>query len=186
MATASLRRLGAYELGDEHQDLCQEVVWALVRAVKAGRAPSDDKVPAYVAAVVRNLFVTWLRKRESAPALASSDRSADTIAAASDGVASPPCDVQSDGRLAARRALARLPREWQSLLVAHYVEGSTLEMLASASGTPRATLNREIRRARDAFRAALLDGVDPGEARMSAGLSRSGALVSAVDEDERR
>jgi DNA-directed RNA polymerase specialized sigma24 family protein len=48
--------------------------------------------------------------------------------------------------------------EWQSLLVAHYVEGCTIDALVSVNGTSRATLNRELKRAREAFRAALADG----------------------------
>jgi len=66
-------------------------------------------------------------------------------------------DGRPEERIAARRALSRLPHDWQSLLVAHYVEGCTIDALVSVNGTSRATLNRELKRAREAFCAALTD-----------------------------
>ena len=225
MATVCLRRLGAYDLGDEHQDLCQEVVWALVRAVREGRAPEESKVHAYVAGIVRNQFVTWLRRRSPQPTagdvglvrFGSSSSSTHVPAGAmnietfADGATSSgDGEASHDGRLAARHALSKLPHDWQSLLVAHYVEGCTIGMLVTTNGTTRATLNREIKRAREAFRAALSDGreaegagrgrkagegrsVGPtaiaGESRRADTGQSTGAparALSAADEDEPR
>jgi RNA polymerase sigma factor (sigma-70 family) len=158
MVTGCLRRLGAYDLGDEWQDLCQEVVWALVRAVREGRAPAEHAVSAYIGSVVHNQFVTWLRKRGVRPTetLAAHD-TVDVPAHVARAMTTSDHD-RADDRLAARRALSRLPREWQSLLVAHYVEGCTIDALVSVNGTSRATLNRELKRAREAFCAALAGG----------------------------
>jgi RNA polymerase sigma factor (sigma-70 family) len=156
MVTGCLRRLGAYDLGDERQDLCQEVVWALVRAVREGRSPADHAVSAYVGSIVHNQFVSWLRKRGvrsqerlTANVEEQSEVSAESVGGDRSG------HERVDDRIAARRALARLPREWQSLLVAHYVEGCTVEALVSVNGVSRATLNRELKRAREAFSAEL-------------------------------
>jgi RNA polymerase sigma factor (sigma-70 family) len=158
MVTGCLRRLGAYDLGDEWQDLCQEVVWALVRAVREGRAPADHAASSYIGSIVHNQFITWLRKRgvRATETDAMSD-SADERADVARGMRAVAASNHTDAveRIAARRALGRLPREWQSLLVAHYVEGCTIDALVSVNGTSRATLNRELKRAREAFCAAL-------------------------------
>jgi RNA polymerase sigma factor (sigma-70 family) len=155
LITARLRRLGAYDLGDEWRDLCQEVVWALVRAVRDGRAPQADKVNAYVSAIVQNQLVTWLRKHKTATAaLDDGDVPADDLASA---VTDRAAAGEREERFAAKQALARLSRDWQALLVAHYVEGRTIDTLVAASGKSRATLNRELGRARSAFRAALME-----------------------------
>lgn len=158
MVTGCLRRLGAYDLGDEWQDLCQEVVWALVRSVREGRAPADHAVSSYIGSIVHNQFVAWLRKRGARPteSVASDVRGADRLTSAPH--AGPPFDDgRTVDRIGARRALSRLPHDWQSLLVAHYVEGCTIDALVSVNGTSRATLNRELKRAREAFCAALSD-----------------------------
>ena len=158
MITGCLRRLGAYDLGDEWQDLCQEVVWALVRAVREGRAPAEHAVSAYIGSIVHNQFVTWLRKRSARPSESVEvDDAVSGRAPAAHGT-SMGDQHPADDRIAARRALGRLPREWQSLLVAHYVEGCTIDALVSVNGSSRATLNRELKRAREAFRAALAGG----------------------------
>jgi RNA polymerase sigma factor (sigma-70 family) len=158
MATGCLRRLGAYDLGDEWQDLCQEVVWALVRAVREGRAPADHAVSAYIGSIVHNQFVTWLRKRGARPteSVETDECGADRLSIAWHAGSSSDAGRTID-QIAARRALSRLPHDWQSLLVAHYVEGCTIDALVSVNGTSRATLNRELKRAREAFCAALSD-----------------------------
>lgn len=163
MVTGCLRRLGAYDLGDEWQDLCQEVVWALVRAVRDGRAPAEHAVSSYVGSIVHNQFVTWLRKRGTRPteSIEAGGCLSDLGVGVAAGAAMPVAmrdDGRPEDRIAARRALSRLPREWQSLLVAHYVEGCTIDALVSVNGTSRATLNRELKRAREAFCAALAGG----------------------------
>ena len=135
--------------------------WALVRAVREGRAPADHDVSSYIGSIVHNQFVTWLRKRgvRATETHAMKDSAAERPDVARGmQAAAPPNHVATEERIAARRALGRLPREWQSLLVAHYVEGCTIDALVSVHGTSRATLNRELRRAREAFCAALADG----------------------------
>jgi len=155
MTTGMLRRLGAYDLGDELQDLCQEVVWALVRAVREGRAPAEHAVGSYIGSVVHNQFVTWLRRRSTRPQENVGACDPEGEITSSHVVAGATAERElADDRLAARRALSRLPREWQSLLVAHYVEGCTVDNLVSVNGTSRATLNRELQRAREAFHVA--------------------------------
>lgn len=161
--TGCLRRLGAYDLGDEWQDLCQEVVWALVRAVREGRPPADHAVSSYIGSIVHHQFVSWLRKRSARPTESmDTDDGASHRGSAVPNAAILPATTadhgaSNDDRMAARRALGRLPRDWQSLLVAHYVEGCTIDALVSVNGTSRATLNRELKRAREAFCAALCD-----------------------------
>ena len=71
-------------------------------------------------------------------------------------------------RFAARQALAQLPDAWQVLLVAHYVEGESLETLSKLAGKSRATVNRELRKARQAFRSLLTDEHERGRADLPA------------------
>jgi len=152
MVTGCLRRLGAYTLGDERQDLCQEVVWALVRAVREGRAPADHAVSAYIGSVAHNQFVSWLRKRGVRPHERTAANLDEQSGVSGESVAGGSIEhEQLEEKVAARRALNRLPREWQSLLIAHYVEGCTVDALVAVNGVSRATLNRELKRAREAF-----------------------------------
>ena len=167
MITARLRSLGAYDLRDEWDDVCQEVVWALVRAHRAGRAPAPEKVAAYVYRITWNQFVNCLRTRGRTPQGATEALDSDAVV---DSVADSGAD--SLDRFAARQALARLGQAQQSLLVAHYLEGETVATLVASTGRSRATLNRQLRDARDAFRAALGDGwagLDPKGAGTAAG-----------------
>lgn len=138
-------------MGDEWQDLCQEVVWALVRAVRERRAPTDHAVNAYIGSIVHNQFVTWLRKHGGRSAQLKGAGPGEEDSQGIEELAETCDETVNDDRVAARRVLARLPLEWQSLLVAHYVEGCTVDALVSANGTSRATLNRELKRARDEF-----------------------------------
>jgi len=126
-------------------------VWALVRAVRERRAPTDRAVNAYIGSIVHNQFVTWLRKHGGRWAQLNGAGSGSEDAQGIAELAETCDETANDDRVAARRVLARLPLEWQSLLVAHYVEGCTIDALVSVNGTSRATLNRELKRARDEF-----------------------------------
>jgi len=169
IVTGTLGRRGAYELGDELGDLCQDVVWALVTAVRTGRAPAEDSVGAFVMTVTRNHWVSWLRRRSSRPRLVSTDGDGRDLAPAC-AVASANGDGAGLGyeeRVAAREALAGLPEASQALLVARYVEGRSIDEIVEETGRSRATVNRDLRRAREALRERLgLDadsaGPEPG------------------------
>ncbi len=152
LVTSRLRRLGAYDLRDEWEDICQEVVWALIRAQASGGAPAPEKVVAYINRTTWNHFVNYLRKRGAAPD--------STAGRQEDGFDRLDCRVEAASgdtagehtRLAARRALAGLSPQWQALLISHYLEGDPVRTLVKSSGRSRATVNRELRRAREAFR----------------------------------
>ena len=158
MVTSTLRRLGAYDLGDEMSDLCQEIISALVVAVRDGRAPAAERVGAFVATVTRNQHVTWLRRRSSRPRLVSADGGTGngldpgaTVDRNLNGAQGVPGEPREE-RFAARQALARLPEAWQGLLVARYVEDRSIEDLVESTGRSRASVNRDLRSAREAFR----------------------------------
>lgn len=159
---ARLRRLGAYELRSDWEDLSQEVVWALVRAVREGRSPATGRVTAYIGSVVYNQFVSRLRRRNAHP-----DEHGDLF----DEETTQTCPTTLLGaestrneRLAARLALATLGEDQQQLLVAHYIEGRSIDMLVAATRRSRASVNRDLKRARQAFRDAVLGtGTDGGD-----------------------
>jgi len=157
IVTGTLGRRGAYQLGDELGDLCQEIVWALVTAVRAGRAPAEESVGAFVMTVTRNHYVSWLRRRSSRPRLVSSDgdgrdRARACAAASMNGDGG---GLGYEDRVATREALAGLPEASQALLVARYVEGRSIEQIVEETGRSRATVNRDLRRAREALRERL-------------------------------
>jgi RNA polymerase sigma factor (sigma-70 family) len=182
LVTSKLRRLGAYDVREDWDDISQEVVWALVRAVRDGRGPSRDKIAAYVGNVVRNRFVSWLRSRDARPDV-------HRVALGGDGDGAHRSDfdstmklhdrnTDSEERFATKQALARLPEDWQALLVAHYVEGRTVATLVAASGRSRASVNRDLQRAREAFRMELLG--DDGGPTAAEAASASRVAVEAV------
>ena len=151
---ARLRRLGAYDLRDDWEDLSQEVVWALVRAVREDRAPATGMVAAYIGSVVYNQFVSRLRRRNAHPDERGDSFDEETTAVCPTTLLG--VESTHEERLCARLALATLGEDLQELLVAHYVEGRTIEMLVAATRRSRASVNRDLKRAREAFRNALL------------------------------
>jgi RNA polymerase sigma factor (sigma-70 family) len=149
MVTRRLARLGAYDLRDEWSDICQEVVWSLVKVTRAGRAPSDEKLGAYVSQAVWNRFASLLRRRQLRD---GEYRAGNSTSPASDGSELRDTDDRLDiDRVNARQALARLPRASQELLFARYIEGRSIDELVHASGRSRASVNRDIARARAEF-----------------------------------
>jgi RNA polymerase sigma factor (sigma-70 family) len=157
---ARLRRLGAYDLRSDWEDLSQEVVWALVRAVREERAPADNRVAAYIGSVVYNQFVSRLRRRSARPDERGDSFDEETTNACPTTLLG--LESTRDERLAARLALATLSEDLQELLVAHYVEGRSIEMLVAATRRSRASVNRDLKRAREAFRDAVM-GTDAGK-----------------------
>ncbi len=186
LVTSRLRRLGAYDLRDEWDDICQEVVWALIHAVRSGRTPASEKVVAYINRVTWNQFVNYLRKHGNNPQ-SSAYRQQDGLCSVDLSTDATGSDVASrETRFAARQALAGLSQEWQTLLISHYVEGNPVRTLVESSGQSRATVNRELRRAREAFR-DLFAGAE-GEMRPSdpsVDTARAGREVSDHEGSER-
>jgi RNA polymerase sigma factor (sigma-70 family) len=157
---ARLRRLGAYDLRSDWEDLSQEVVWALVRAVREDRAPAENRVAAYIGSVVYNQFVSRLRRRSAHPDERGDLFDEETTSACPTTLLG--LESTRDERLAARLALATLSEDLQELLVAHHVEGRSIEMLVAATRRSRASVNRDLKRAREAFRDAVM-GTDAGK-----------------------
>jgi RNA polymerase sigma factor (sigma-70 family) len=151
---ARLRRLGAYDLRSDWEDLSQEVVWALVRSVREDRAPATGRVAAYIGSVVYNQFVSRLRRRNAHPDERGDSFDEETTMACPTSLFG--AESTREERLAARLALATLGEDQQELLVAHHVEGRSVEMLVAAMRRSRASVNRDLKRARQAFRDAVL------------------------------
>jgi DNA-directed RNA polymerase specialized sigma24 family protein len=172
MVTRRLARLGAYDLRDDWSDICQEIVWSLVKSARAGRAPSDEKLGAYISQAVWNRFASMLRQHHLRDAELHEEAVADA-----DGLG--PADNRLDiDRVNARQAFARLPHPTQELLWARYVEGITIDAIVERSGRSRASVNRDIAAARGEFGTLL------GLAKASAG--RSAVAPSVANDDTMR
>jgi len=146
MVTRRLGRLGAYDLHDDWADVCQQIVWSLVKSARSGRGPSDDKLGAYISQAVWNRYASLLRRRglrDLDPKDAAAEVDAEATAADDDRL-----DID---RVYARQAFARLPRPTQQLLWARYVEGRTVDSLSERSGRSRASVNRDLADARAEF-----------------------------------
>jgi DNA-directed RNA polymerase specialized sigma24 family protein len=101
--------------------------------------------------------VSWLRRRDARPATAEFEET--TTPESQDGIKGE-TGLAPEDSYAAKQALSRLPEDWQVLLVARYVDGRTIDTLVSASGRSRASVNRDLKRARAAFRGELFAGTD--------------------------
>ncbi len=110
--------------------------------------------------MVYNQFVSRLRRRNAHPDERGDSFDEETTNACPTTLLG--LESTRDERLAARLALATLSEDLQELLVAHHVEGRSIEMLVAATRRSRASVNRDLKRARDAFRAAVL-GADAGK-----------------------
>jgi DNA-directed RNA polymerase specialized sigma24 family protein len=110
--------------------------------------------------VVYNQFVSRLRRRDAHPDERGDSFDEESVNACPTTLLG--FESTRDERLAARLALATLSEDLQELLVAHHVEGRSIEMLVAATRRSRASVNRDLKRAREAFRDAVL-GADAGK-----------------------
>jgi RNA polymerase sigma factor (sigma-70 family) len=159
LVTARLRALGAYDLRDEWDDICQEVILALVRARKAGGVESAGRVVGFVRTTAFRHYCDWIRAHLRQPrAVGGGLDSRVAVLAAQEGRTG-----------LARQAellelVSRLESEVRYALVAHVVEGRTFEEIASDLEVSRPTAVRRVAEGRAELRRLYQEGEAPMDA----------------------
>jgi len=133
IVTGFLMRARAYDLHDSWDDVCQDVLLALVQSMKKGGIRDADAFVAYVGAITRNKLADWLRvHRGRRQAAAQPECLADPVALLQD----------DDMRLDLQDALAALGERQRRVVQALYIDGYSYEAAAERLGVPLGTLKR--------------------------------------------
>lgn len=121
---------------DTARDLCQDVLIALVRALREGQLRETERLSAFVHGIARNTANNYLRTRHRRPGLTELS---DSLAA------TPPDDPaeSSERRQFVNRALASVPSTDRRILMLTLVDGLKPGEIAARLG-----LNGEVVRAR--------------------------------------
>jgi RNA polymerase sigma-70 factor (ECF subfamily) len=130
-----LVRVRAFDLEPLWEDICQDVLTALVQSVQRGALRAPQAFVAYCGVITRNKVLQ--RRRQ-----AWSER-ARSAAAQADELPEPSCRAHDPGlRIDLERALAALPERMRAVLQAIYLEGRSYQDAALALGVPLGTLKR--------------------------------------------
>ncbi len=139
LVTSFLRRWRAYDFEDEWPDLVQEVLQALIEAVRERRLKDRRAVVGYVRQVAHHKFVDHLRRRIGNRQGINS--SPDGANGAGPEAASSLEDIVVDVRL----ALERLPERRRKVVFAVYGMGQTYQQVCDETGIPLGTLKDTLR-----------------------------------------
>ena len=151
--------LARWLAGNDHdaQDVAQE---ACLRAFKFFGGFRGENPRAWLLAIVRNTFHTWLRKNRPAEVPLESEEhemAVDETSSDASVLSSRWDDVE-----AVRRALAELPVEFREALILREMEGLTYKEIADMLDTPIGTVMSRLARARKQLQKLLAKELNRG------------------------
>jgi RNA polymerase sigma-70 factor (ECF subfamily) len=131
------------------EDVVQE---ALLRAVKYWKGFSGRDCRAWVLAIVRNTYYSWVRQRSVQPELTADGEIEDV----DEGIPNPE-DVllQNADRELLRAALEDLPVDFREAIVLREMEGLSYKEIADIASVPIGTIMSRLARARKRLRSYL-------------------------------
>ncbi len=139
------------------QDVAQE---ACLRAFKYFGNFRGDNARAWLLAIVRNTFYSWLRKNRPPESPVELDESALEIADPS-GTAGGSSARHGDAE-SVRRAIADLPVEFREIVVLREMEGLSYKAIADLAEVPIGTVMSRLARARKLLQKQLAGEFRPG------------------------
>jgi RNA polymerase sigma-70 factor (ECF subfamily) len=143
---------------EDARDVAQE---SLLRAFKFFGGFHGVNARAWLLAIVRNTFYTWIAKNRPWLAATSIDDqplAIDEIAAEASVSDSPGFDPE-----AVRRALEELPVDYREIVVLREMEGLSYKEIAELAAIPIGTVMSRLARARVLLRKRLAKDFKPGE-----------------------
>ena len=147
---------GSAEVGD----IVQEIFLAAARSA-GGFDPARGSLAAWLTGIARRQVALYFRRRQRQPSAnrcVSLDSSYDAILP-SDPSGDPGADLAAEERAdQVRAALTRLPAGYEVLLITKYVDGASIEQIASADGCSTEAVRSRLARARRALRTVLRRG----------------------------
>lgn len=139
--TGYLSRYQAYDIRDAWDDLCQDVLMALIKSVEANKIQHEQAFVAYLGAITRNKLSDWINRKVRA----GSDRflgDPDTTLAVLDRIHRDDSHQQQDDLLDLAQALDSLPERERQVVTAIYIEGRSYDEAADGLGLALGTLKR--------------------------------------------
>jgi RNA polymerase sigma-70 factor (ECF subfamily) len=146
--------------GNDHdaQDVAQE---ASLRAFRFFGSFRGENARAWLLAIVRNTFYTWLRKNRPPEKMVEiDDETLDLEDVSANPEAVNPQFADAD---AVRRAIADLPVEFREIVVLRELEGFSYKEIAELAEVPIGTVMSRLARARKLLQKRLAADFHPGD-----------------------
>jgi RNA polymerase sigma factor (sigma-70 family) len=138
LITGHLARLGAYQIRESWDDLCQEVLIALIQSVRRGAIREPKAFVSFTGTVTRNKLADWSRQAQK-PGEPDEVGDPETAEAAHPSRKPGPEEaIQID----LKRALEALPEKLRQVIDAVYLQGHSYEAAAAQLGLPLGTMKR--------------------------------------------
>jgi RNA polymerase sigma-70 factor, ECF subfamily len=154
--------LARWLAGNDHdaQDVAQE---ASLRAFRFFGSFRGDNARAWLLAIVRNTFYTWLRKNRPPENTVEIDDESFAIEEASPNAeAANPQFADAD---AVRKAIATLPVEFREVIILREMEDLSYKEIADLAEVPIGTVMSRLARARKLLQKQLAAAFKPGDQR---------------------
>jgi RNA polymerase sigma-70 factor (ECF subfamily) len=136
-----LARFRAHEFQDSWDDICQNVLTALIRSRRRGALRDPGAFVSYVGTITRNELVNWIR-RDRRPRAAGALEGLEAQLERGVSVPEPGRDEDPDLRVDLARALGSLEEKNLQVVTAIYLNGQTYEQAAKTLGMPLGSLKR--------------------------------------------
>jgi len=140
-----LARYGAYRLRDSWDDIAQEAVISLIRAVRRGQLRDPRAFVTYLGSITRNKLSDWLRRENRSGALAAKPEprlGGGEPQIFLDRPRHDPRTQDLDFLLDLEAALASLPSRQRNVLDCVYLQGHTYTDASNRLDLPLGTLKR--------------------------------------------
>jgi len=161
LVTGLLYRQGAYRLGDAWDDLCQEVLAALVRSVERGSLREPRAFVSFASTLTRNYLLDHLRSRRRVTAVGHLDPA--NLRESSDLLEELPLVGHCpDLLLDLERSLGALSPRGRRVIEEIYLRGRTYQEVADRFSIPLGTVKRLQTRGLRQLRKILLEGDSAG------------------------
>jgi RNA polymerase sigma-70 factor (ECF subfamily) len=154
LITGFLAQLRAYDFREEWPDLTQEVLVALLAALRDEKVRDPEAMVGYIRSITRNKFVNRLNAHLGR-------RESDDLEwpRASRGWIEKPGGAPPQEKLATvRELLGKLPEKQRKVIIGVYGWGRTYEQVAEETGIPLGSLKRYLREGLAAMRRELSVG----------------------------
>jgi RNA polymerase sigma-70 factor (ECF subfamily) len=152
--------LARWLAGNDHdaQDLAQE---ASLRAFKFFGGHRGENTRAWLLAIVRNTFYTWLKKNR--PPEITVEMGDEALAVEDAGTNADAVHLQRASAETVRGAIALLPVEFREVIVLRELEGLDYKAIAEVAEVPIGTVMSRLARARKLLRQRLAGEFKPGD-----------------------
>jgi RNA polymerase sigma-70 factor, ECF subfamily len=135
IVTARLVRLRAFDLEEHWDDICQEVLEALLRKGRRIQLLNSEAFVGYLGTITRNTLIGWIRRRRAGRSRTVPLEDVDASAAEA-----TPMPQDAELLLDLESALRELPEKHRIALDLIYVRGYTYQQAADRMELPLGTL----------------------------------------------